>query len=101
AGLFSEMKMIFDGNNLTVMVDKTNKERSRFTLVEGMQPPGIDIEESRGNGKQIIKGIYQLEDDTLRICMEEGNGGTGIRPKSFETKGNDHVILVVLKRVQK
>jgi hypothetical protein len=49
----------------------------------------------------MMKGIYRLEDDTLTICSEEGGGRQNVRPKNFETKGNDRVVLIVLKRVQK
>jgi len=99
-GLFTEMRMQFEGNNLSIMLDKGLNQKSRFTLIEGTQPAGIDIEENQGTNK-LVKGIYQLDDDTLRICMEEGNGGTSARPKNFDTKGGDRVVLIILKRVQK
>ena len=100
AGLFTEMRMQFEGNSLSIMLDKASKQKSRFTLIDGMQPPGIDIEELEGTNK-LVKGIYLLEDDTLKICMEEGNGGQNARPKNFDTKGGERVVLIVLKRVQK
>lgn len=100
AGLFTEMRMHFEGNNLSITMDKDSKQKSRFTLIEGTQPAGIDIEEIQGTNK-LVKGIYLLEDDILKICMEEGNGGQSARPKKFDTKGGDRVVLIVLKRVQK
>ena len=100
AGAVGELRMVFEGNTLTMMMDKNTKEKGRFKLVEG-EPPGIDIEEPRGGGNQVMKGIYRLEEDTLTICSEEGGGRQSVRPKNFETKGNDRVVLIVLKRVQK
>ena len=99
-GLFSEMRMQFEGNNLSIILDKGLNQKSRFTLIEGTQPPRIDIEENQGPNK-LVKGIYQLEEDSLKICMEEGNGGQSARPKNFDTKGGDRVVLIILKRVQK
>jgi uncharacterized protein (TIGR03067 family) len=100
ANAVGELRMVFEGNSLTMMMDKNMREKGRFALVEG-EPPGIDIEEPGGAGNRIVKGIYRLEEDTLTICSEEGGGRQGVRPKSFETKGNERVVLIVLKRVQK
>ncbi|HLW65597.1 MAG TPA: TIGR03067 domain-containing protein [Gemmataceae bacterium] len=100
ANALGELRMVFEGNNLTMMMDKTAREKSRFTLMEG-EPPGIDIEQPRGAGMETVKGIYRLEEDMLTICTNEGGGGQGMRPKNFETKGNDRVVLIVLKRVSK
>jgi uncharacterized protein (TIGR03067 family) len=102
ANAVGELRMTFEGNSLTMMSDKNTREKGRFALVDGTEPPGIDIEEPRGGGMHMAKGIYRLEEDTLTICMEEGGGRQGgMRPKSFDTKGNDRVVLIVLKRVQK
>jgi uncharacterized protein (TIGR03067 family) len=51
---------------------------------------------SGNNGTSVCLGIYELEDDLLKLCI---NGGQQDRPKRFTTY-DERFYLVILKRVK-
>ena len=61
------------------------------TLDASTQPKAIDLDV---NGR-IIRAIYELEGDTLRMCY---NLTSDERPKEFESKPDSGLIVVVHKR---
>ena len=74
--------------------EEKNYEMS-FTLDPSKNPKWIDVTYTGGerNGESSL-GIYELKDDTLKICMSRGTS----RPMEFETKAESQRHMMVLKR---
>src|SRR5262249_42661768 len=62
-----------------------------FKIDSAKKPKVIDLstEDAKGMGRH---GIYELEDDTLKLCFGEE------RPKEFKTKPDSGGWILVLKR---
>jgi uncharacterized protein (TIGR03067 family) len=75
--------------------------QSVFKLSPSKSPKELDYQVTLGprKGKTEL-AIYKLEGDTLVICMDS-NLGKGDRPKKFETKLNDTIMLMTYKREKK
>jgi uncharacterized protein (TIGR03067 family) len=70
-----------------------------YTLDVGSRPKGIDFEMLRDKGDRTghrLRGSYELEGDTLRLCYWRGESEPG-RPQRFEP--DPATVLAVLKRV--
>jgi uncharacterized protein (TIGR03067 family) len=80
-------------------------ERDRFGQV-GHSNAKIEFDETR-NPKQItvrddgtkltFRGIYSLDGDTLKVCLN-GDGSDVRRPEEFVTKKGTPLLLIVLKK---
>ncbi|WP_020470859.1 TIGR03067 domain-containing protein [Zavarzinella formosa] len=68
---------------------------SKFKLDETRDPKQITVYSD--DGKQTFRGIYTLEGDTLKMCMN-GDGTSVCRPEEFVTKKGQAVIITTLKR---
>jgi uncharacterized protein (TIGR03067 family) len=80
-------------------------EGDRFGQV-GYSNAKIELDETRDpkqitvradGGKFTFRGIYALDGDTLKVCMN-GDGGDVRRPEEFVTKKGTPLVLIVLKR---
>ena len=68
-----------------------------FKLDPAKEPKAIDFTTAAGPDKgKRIKGIYQLEDDTLKVCFNPKKDGE--RPTAFATKAESSVRLNTFKR---
>jgi uncharacterized protein (TIGR03067 family) len=66
-----------------------------FTIDPSQKPKWIDVTYMDGERKgESSQGVYELNGDTLKICMSRGN----TRPNDFETKPDSQRHLLVLKR---
>jgi uncharacterized protein (TIGR03067 family) len=66
-----------------------------FTIDPTQKPKWIDVTYMDGERKgESSQGIYDLNGDTLKICMSRGN----TRPNDFETKADSQRHLMALKR---
>jgi uncharacterized protein (TIGR03067 family) len=73
----------------TIAIDPTRDPKTIDFL------PADDPEGGK-DASRTIRGIYQLEKDTLRICFNPERGGA--RPTDFATKAGSRVRCVTLKR---
>jgi uncharacterized protein (TIGR03067 family) len=89
------MTLVIEGDKITVK-ENSHEEPATFTLKPDQKPPAIDIKPSRG-GEKAVRGIYQLDGDTLKMCWAR----EGDRPKEFASKEGSDSILLVLKRQKK
>ena len=89
------MRLVIAGDKITVKEGEVHEEAT-FTLAPDQKPPAIDVTPGRASRKT-IRGIYQLEGDSLKVCwVREGE-----RPKEFASKDGSDAILLVLKREKK
>jgi len=71
--------------------------RLRITIDPTKKPKTIDMDGKDGNGKPLsMIGIYELADDTLRICFAKP--GAKERPTKMETMPDSGQSLIVYKR---
>src|SRR5262245_32602086 len=62
-------------------------------------PKHIDLMNAGSNKRQTWSGIYEIEGDTLKICIQTGSDQT--RPQEFTTKGADSSrMYFILQRVK-
>jgi uncharacterized protein (TIGR03067 family) len=72
------------------------KEEIKYTLDDSKKPKTIDLEMVQPDGpKMKLLGIYELDDDTLKICI---NPSGDKRPTEFATSPGSSVRMLVLKR---
>jgi len=95
-------------DNRTILVE--NRPNGSWTLtVDGREiasgtnkldplavPKEIDIEITAGDGSgTILRGIYDIDDDSRRLCFR---GGNGWRPREFSATAGSDSVLVVFER---
>jgi uncharacterized protein (TIGR03067 family) len=93
-----DAKLTFKGDKVTFMAsDKT--EEATYSVDPTKKPKEINVHMEKKGKKQTVKGIYELDGDTLKICHFSGKKSVEGRPK--ELVANDETVLVVLKRDKK
>ena len=95
-------------DNRTILVE--NRPDGSWTLtVDGREvasgtnkldplavPKEIDIEITAGDGSgTILRGIYDIDDDSRRLCFR---GGNGWRPREFSATAGSDSVLVIFER---
>jgi uncharacterized protein (TIGR03067 family) len=91
----AKVKIAVEGDKITLWEDR-RAITANVKLNAVAKPPAIDIG-IRG-GKQNIKGIYELDGDTLKLCLAlPGND----RPKEFVSQAGSGTRLMTLKREKK
>ncbi len=68
---------------------------AKIKLDDTRDPKQITIQDD--DGKLTFRGIYALDGDTLKMCMN-GDGNDVRRPEEFVTKKGTPLILVTLKK---
>jgi uncharacterized protein (TIGR03067 family) len=89
-------KVVVAGDKRTLMAGSEVRGRSVFKVDPTKKPKTIDITVIEGPLKdQTLKGIYELSDDTHKICLAlEGRD----RPAGFVTNPGSGQLLQVFKR---
>jgi uncharacterized protein (TIGR03067 family) len=98
---FRGMKVVFTKDRLKLMPkDETEAAlQMDYKLDPQKKPKQIDTTHELDPGKPISQlGIYELDVDKLKICLEAAGRG---RPDKFETKANGSAHLMILKRIKK
>jgi uncharacterized protein (TIGR03067 family) len=90
-----QMSITFD-NGKVVMKDGMRREESTYKLDDSKTPKAIDITSPPNQGNQMIKGIYKIESNTLKIAFP-ATGPMNVRPTSFDGKD---VGIMILKRTK-
>jgi uncharacterized protein (TIGR03067 family) len=89
-----DIKLTFAGDKWT-QTGGPVKEEGTYKLDPAKKPRQIDVVVKRaGKGDQVVRGIYALEGDTLKLGMS-AKGAKGPRPTSFEDRD---AVVVILKR---
>jgi len=88
-----ELAFTFDGDKFIVH-EAMHREEGSYKVDETKNPKAIDLVAPMGKMKETIKGIYQLEGDTLKIAFSP-EGPNGNRPTTFDAKVT---AIIVFKR---
>ncbi len=92
------LEVIFEGNKILVREGDKVHDRMTFQINPAKKPKTIDMTHAEGPNKgRTDPGIYLLEGNSLKICVNEKKGGA--RPTEFASKRGSSVSLIVLKRV--
>jgi RNA polymerase sigma factor (sigma-70 family) len=85
-------EMVFAGDKVTLPI-KDDSPEVQYKLQPAKKPKQIDL--ILGKDK-IAKGIYLLEGDSLKLCVEKDPGSE--RPSKFATEGTNHFLIVLKKK---
>lgn len=83
-----------DGKLEVSMGGQPMGKQGDYKLDPAAKPKSIDLVEGGG---QNAPGIYELDGDTLKICLAEGQNA--VRPTEFKPDGK-RVVVVTFKRVK-
>jgi uncharacterized protein (TIGR03067 family) len=89
------IKLVLKGDHYQVILGEGTDEGT-FKVLPDKSPKAMDITGTKGPNKgKTYKAIYELKDDTLKICY--GLDGKQ-RPTDFSTKADSKRFLVTYKR---
>lgn len=93
-----DAKFVFQGERFAQQLGDKTLAKGTFRLDPGKKPQTIDLTMSEGEEKgKTILGIYELEDDVLKIC---GAGPGGERPTEFAAKDGSGHTLITCQRMK-
>src|SRR5204863_378408 len=69
----------------------------KFTVDPTSNPKTLDVVSGKEKGKSLLRAIYEIEGDTLKICFAVGQAK---RPKEFNSKPGSESGITVYKRVK-
>jgi uncharacterized protein (TIGR03067 family) len=94
--------MIISGDTLTVKKGDEVVFKGTFKRDKTKKPREIDVTVTEGPEKvkgKVAKGIYELKDDTLKLCAN--HPGEEQRPTEFSAPENSPFMLITMKRESK
>jgi RNA polymerase sigma factor (sigma-70 family) len=96
-GYVKSYKATFTGDRVKLTADDSGE--GTYTLDPTQKPKAIDFRVSDGPGGRTAEaiGIYEVEGDTLKLCMVEARDGNQ-RPTEFAARGKE--VLLVFQRTK-
>jgi uncharacterized protein (TIGR03067 family) len=91
----AKTRFVFKGDKLIEQEGK-NEDEYTFTIDPTQKPKAIDLSLKVRDEVLINKGIYELDGDTLRICLATNPDAS--RPTKFETKQGSKTVMGTFKR---
>ncbi len=91
----SGVRFVFDGDKLVIQQGDDGRTAAEFKLNSAVTPKTIDL--TNAEEKKTVLGIYELDGDTLKLCLTEP-GEKASRPTTFTAKAGDRSTVFVLKR---
>ena len=79
-----------------VIDDGQREEKATFKLDPSKKPTEIDL--SPPGKDKVVKGIYQIEETDKGLELTLAFTRDGERPKNFDGKGNDEMVLKLLRK---
>ena len=96
--MFNQIRQVFTGAQMTGTISGTMYWKVKFVIDPSKSPKTIDYEIIGGpaaGAKQL--GIYELNDDTCKLCVGKLNGE---RPKDFDARPGTGHTASTWKRVK-
>lgn len=94
-----DLALIFRGDAIHIREGGKSAENFAFTLDPTKKIKEIDLTLKVGSQKgRVDRGIYQLDGDTLRICIQSNKDAP--RPSEFRSPAGSDLWLVVLQRTK-
>ena len=94
-------KLIVEGDEFTLSGKNERPAKYKIRLDPTKTPKAIDLTIQEGKHKgTTVAGIYALEKDRLRLCLPFAGPDPSARPKDFETKEGDGVMMMTLERAK-
>jgi uncharacterized protein (TIGR03067 family) len=90
------VKAIFKDDTITITTGGQDKPASKFKLDPKKKVKTIDI--TAGEKEETMQGIYELDGDTLKVCLVAPGKD---RPTEFGTKEGEAATLIKFKRDKK
>jgi uncharacterized protein (TIGR03067 family) len=88
-------KVIFRDNKKAAQKEAKESQVYTYTLDPSKEPKTMEATEVGAKKKSTLVGIYQVDKDTLKLCLDLDGKGL---PKEFKTNAQSEVILLELKR---
>jgi uncharacterized protein (TIGR03067 family) len=82
-------------STIAVTVEKESKGEDKYRLDPTASPKTIELKDKDGHR---TPGIYSLDGDTLKVCIDEGSEE---RPKVFASKPDTQLSVLTFKRVRR
>lgn len=86
--------LTFKDGKMTQKTAKPEENTGSYKVDSTKEPKTIDLV-AESNKKKSSVGIYELRDDTLRLCLRPGGNE---RPKEFSAAAGSGCVLITLKR---
>lgn len=103
--LVKGFKVVFSGEKMSIFpVDGDGKQAKEhtFKLDPGKKPKAMDATRLDGASKgKMAKAIYELDGDTLKLCLPSRLDLDHERPTEFAAPEKSRLVLLTLKRVKK
>ncbi len=96
------VKLTFAGADRMTFVGSKDigKHEYGVKLDASKKPKAIDLKAVSGEGKgDVVRGIYQLEGDTLKLCLAS-DPKISDRPSEFASKKGSKVFMYTFKRAK-
>ena len=94
-----DLFLIFRGDAILIREEGKTAENFSYLLDPSKKPKEIDLTVKVGAQKgRIDRAIYQLDGDTLRICIQTDKAAP--RPREFVSPKDSSIWLVVLQRTK-
>ena len=95
-----ELFLIFRGDVILVREEGKTAENFSFLLNPTKKPKEIDLDDQgrRASKGRLDRGIYKIDGDTLRICIQTDKDAP--RPTEFASPKDSSLWLVVLQRTK-
>ncbi|HPD17281.1 MAG TPA: TIGR03067 domain-containing protein [Planctomycetota bacterium] len=101
ADALKALRAVIKDDTFVFKMGDQEAEKATIKLDPAKTPKAIDFQPASvaGTEKKPSLGIYELKDDTLRLCWRKEGGA---RPTEFATSADDRdSVLMVLKRERK
>lgn len=93
-----DLRVVIEGDSMCFKMGGQDGERATIKLDPSLKPKAIDLQPATPGKKETrpSRGIYELKDDTLKLCWRKEGGE---RPTEFASKADDRdLVLMILKR---
>jgi uncharacterized protein (TIGR03067 family) len=93
-----DMRFVFADNQLTLIVAGIRTPPMLFVLDPSQEPKAIDYSMPAG---KVLRGIYQVNGDSLQLCLDYDLAGTGgKRPTAFRPQPDAPVLVLRRDRTE-